>query len=146
MHYSPLHLWPYPAFRGCHSRCLWVPLRSRAGDRVSPLPSLWQYRILPFLNERPPPFACHSRSNMAVLKCKWEGPARENTRLTATRWELLVNKMQIKYSKFFFFFCKTAKAIYFTFFCLIGLTSQCSILINSRRSMTWIRATCIWSI
>lgn len=66
---------------------------------VSSLPSLYNTEFCPFLHEWSLPSTFPSHSNMAVLKCKWDGLAHEDTHLPETRLELLVNKLQMKYSK-----------------------------------------------
>lgn len=128
------------------SDCVQVLLRSGAGVGVSLLPSPPSLAMphFPLLKRTPLPAAFPSHSNMAVLTCKWQALAHEDAPLSETSWELLVNKMQMKYANSRFF-CKTDKEISFIF-CLIGLRSLYSVLVNSLCSTTWIRTTCVWSI
>lgn len=98
------------------SKCLQVLLCSGTGVRVSLLPSPPSLAMphFPLLKRTPLPAAFPSHSNMAALTCKWQGLAREDAPLSKTSWELLVNKMQMKYANSGFF-CKTAKEISFIF-------------------------------
>lgn len=98
------------------SQCLQVLLRSGAGVGVSLLPSPPSLAMphFPLLKRAPLPAAFPSHSNMAVLTRKWQGLAHEDVPLSETSWELLVNKMQMKYANSRFF-CKTAKEISFMF-------------------------------